>query len=124
MQSTDHTQPTARLTTRLLKATRRLKHTITAPVRGLWARVRSGLARHRQRIIWTLVALAVLSALAGGSVAIYLWRAELAALAIRLRGQLAALWARLRGRAAPVIVVATAPAEEIPAAPVMDGSGP
>ena len=101
---------------------------LTAPFRYVqvqlekqWFRLKPWLARHKRRLIWSILALVFLSLVVGGGITLYLWREELLALAFRLQGNLSGLIVRLRRRAEPVVVVATQAVEEMPV-PVMPGT--
>jgi hypothetical protein len=115
---------------RLLDLVDALFRLLTTPFRWAWRLVempwfqlKPWLARHKRRIIWSLLALVVLSFLAGGVVTFYLWRHEAIALVVRLQG----LVTRIFRKATPVIN-ATAPvtAEDVVSASVSssaDGAG-
>lgn len=110
---------------RLLALGEAILHFLLTPYRWagnqlytLWLKLKPWLVRHKRRLIWTAVAL-VLLGLAGGVVALYLWRGSFPAL---LTG-VSRFFARRWRKATPLVVVATAPPEEaIPATPV-DGKG-
>ena len=105
---------------------------LTAPFRYVqaqlekqWFRLKPWLARHKRRLIWSVLALVFLSLIVGGGITLYLWREELLALAFRLQGNLSSLIVRLRRQAEPVVVVATQAVEDmpVPVMPGVDGAG-
>ena len=101
-----------------LNLTRRLR----AQIEGIWLKLKP----YKKRIVWTIVALLVLSVVIGGAVTIYLWRDELLALVVEpvsgLGKQIARLATKVRSAPGEVIVVATAPAEQVPAMPGVGGT--
>ena len=115
---------------RLLDAAQTVVNVLLAPPRWLlhrledsWFRLKPWLARHRRRIIWSIVALIFLSGLVGGAVTLYLWRDSLPAVMPALRHNLARMMPKLRRQAVRVIVVATGAPEEIPVIPNPNSAG-
>ena len=81
------------------------------------------LARHKKRIFWSIVAVICLSGLIGGAVVLYLWRDSLPSFRFNVKDHFVRLTGRFQRRAAPIVVVATAPVEEIPAVPAGNNTG-
>lgn len=91
---------------------------VTAPVRRKLNAGRAFVVRHRKKLLWAAVGLIVLPILA---VCLYLYRAELAAIvgkAVSAAGKFAP-----RRHSIPVVVVAAAAAEQVPAEPVLNNNG-
>jgi hypothetical protein len=110
---------------RLLDLGERVMGLLTAPFRWSgrliqtgWLRLKPWLARQKRRLVWSLVALFLLTVLVGASVVLYLRRDE----SLALVGHLNELVGRAWRRSEPVVVVATAGAPPVPT-PVPDGVG-
>ena len=110
---------------RLLDLGEQILTGLTAPFRWSgrliqtgWLRLKPWLTRQKRRLVWSLVALLLLSLLAGVSVALYLRREASLALVARLNELVVRAWRRSE----PVVVVATAGAPAVPT-PVPDGVG-
>lgn len=115
---------------RLLDAGHAVVRFLLAPPRWLlthlqtgWLRLKPWLARHKRRLFWSFVILVLLSGLVGGVVTLYLWRDSLPPLSRKVKDYVLRLTGQLRRKATPVVIVATAPVEEVPATPGGNSSG-